>query len=706
MDELLKNLNEPQVEAVRHTEGPLLVLAGAGSGKTRMLTHRIAYLISQKNLAPANILAVTFTNKAAGEMRARVLKLLGKTGYERSFLPFLGTFHAVSVRILRQEAATLGYNSSFVIFDTGDSTAAIKQAMRSIGIDEKQYNPNLIKNLISSAKNELVGPSSYATLASGPAQEAAAKIYPLYQKLMREAQALDFDDLLLETVRMFQKYPEILEKWQRQFHYILIDEYQDTNNAQYQFAKLLAAAQHNICVVGDDWQSIYSWRGANFRNILEFERDYPETKVIKLEQNYRSSTQILDAAQSIITKNQQRSDKKLWTAKTVGAPVLVHPVPSDFYEAEVMVRTVQEAVAAGRRKLGDFAVLYRTNAQSRSIEEAFVSAGVPYKIIGGVRFYERKEIKDVLAYLRFIYQPQDVLSWRRIINLPPRGLGEKSLQTLQGWQAQSNLSLLEALKQLDRIAGLTPRARAAFSNFRSLIEKLSPNLERLSVPELIELIVKRSGYLDYLNDGSLLAADRLENVQELIGVAGEYKQSGGDGVATFLEDVALLSDVDEYNEQSDAVTLMTVHAAKGLEFPVVFLVGLEEGVFPHTRALADPEQLEEERRLMYVGVTRAMEELHLIHAASRLLYGRIMHNPPARFIAEIEEFSQTVASFGASFDQTIAQIAIPELQSGDKVLHPSFGEGTVLDVIDDEITVAFGQIQKRLNRLYAPLQKA
>lgn len=691
------------------TEGPLLILAGAGSGKTKTLAHRIAYLLINKKIAPANILAVTFTNKAAGEMLSRVLKLLGRAPQDRLFMPFLGTFHSICVRILREHAEALGLARSFVIFDGHDSQAAIKQAMRQLSIDEKRYHPSLIKELISSAKNELIDASRYQQLASGPAQAIAAKVYPLYQKLLREAQALDFDDLLMETVRLWRGNKQILKKWQGQWHYILIDEYQDTNHAQYQFAKLLAAVDKNICVVGDDWQSIYSWRGANFRNILDFERDYPKAKVIKLEQNYRSTQQILSAAQTIISKNKHRSDKTLWTAKTGGLPVQVMPVQNETHEAELIVQAVQDGMASGNpstssgheRSLSDFAVLYRTNAQSRSLEEAFIRHGLPYRVVGGVRFYERKEIKDVLAYLNFIYQPSNLMAWRRIINLPPRGLGETSLQRLLAWQQQSKLSLYEAIGKAEAIEALMPRARRALQSFYRLIERLRQASQSNSLPELIELVIKRTGYLDYLNDGSLLAADRIENVQELISVAHEYDEIGLTG---FLEEVALISDIDEYDAKAEAVTLMTLHSAKGLEFPVVFMAGMEEGVFPHSRSLFDQQQLEEERRLCYVGMTRAKEELYLIHAAARLLYGGVMHNPPARFISELTE-AQLVTTDPVPA-ASLRKHATYDIEAGDEVKHPQFGRGIVVTINEDEATIDFKHKgTKRLSLAQAQLEK-
>lgn len=706
MDKLLTGLNRPQAEAATHTEGPLLILAGAGSGKTKTLTHRLAYLIIKKGVPPAHILAVTFTNKAANEMRSRVLKLLGKNTQARTFLPFLGTFHGICVRMLRQDAPAVGASKSFVIFDSQDSLAATKQAMRNLGVDEKRWQPGLIRNLISSAKNELLNAEQYAQLASGPPQEIAARVYGEYQKILSQAKALDFDDLLALSVQMLKTQPEILKKWQTQFKYILIDEYQDTNTAQYQLVKMLARAHGNICVVGDDWQSIYSWRGANFKNILDFKRDYPQAKVVKLEQNYRSTEQILEAAQAVIAKNSQRSDKKLWTDRRGGLPVQVWPVQSEVHEGELIVRAIQEAVNSGTRSLGDFAVLYRMNAQSRSLEEAFIRYGVPYKVVGGVRFYERKEIKDIVAYLNFIFQPDNTIAFNRIINIPPRGIGKKSLEVFLAWQSGRNLSLSEALGKVEEIEELTPKARAGFSKFWGMISNFITQSQRLDVADLINLVIKRSGYLDWLNDGSVVAADRIENVQELVSVAQEY-QLGVGGLATFLEEVALISDVDQYDEKAEAVTMMTLHSAKGLEFPVVFMAGMEEGVFPHSRSLFEPEQLEEERRLCYVGMTRAREELYLVHANSRLLHGSSMHNPPARFISEISEFTQ--AGFGgatAVAGEFNDNLEFAHFEAGDLVEHPAFGIGEIVEIRADEAVIRFNKGgKKRLGLAYAPLKK-
>ena len=734
MHPLLSDLNEPQRLAAETTEGPVLILAGAGSGKTKALTSRVAYLVSEKHVSPMNILAVTFTNKAAGEMRGRVLKLLGRDPMSRTYLPYIGTFHSICMRLLRREAANIGLATNFIIFDSGDTQTAIKRAMRDLGIDDKSVTPNSIHNLISSAKNELVSAENYKLLAQGQAQEVAARVYPRYEALLREAGALDFDDLIFRTVRMFREYPEILQRYQEQFQYIMVDEYQDTNSAQYQVTKMLSQAHHNICVVGDDWQSIYSWRGANFQNILDFEKDYPEATVVKLEQNYRSTKNILDAAHAIITKNQTRSDKKLWTDAGTGEGIVISNVYNEVQESELIVRRVQELRSKENRELADFAVLYRTNAQSRSLEEGFLRAGMPYKIVGGTRFYERKEIKDAIAYLRFVYQPDDMISFARIINLPTRGLGDKSLERLESFRRFNNLSQLDALQRAGEAPGLLPRAVAAFREFGGLIQELRTQAVTLSVGPLLEFILKRSGYIKFLDDGTIQAADRVENVKELLSVAETYNELTLEG---FLEEVALIADLDNYSSDTNAVTLMTLHAAKGLEFPVVFMPGMEEGIFPHSRSLFDSAQMEEERRLCYVGMTRAKERLFLFYTNSRLLYGSTNHNPPSRFLLEIPSELQAAGSElnmgsmaaaghsagGGSWSPTDMlaagiqanareaarhreELLGLDLVPGDSIEHAKFGRGIVASVDGDEVAAAFeGVGTKRLSLSFAPITK-
>lgn len=691
--DLLGELNTEQRQAVLQTEGPVLILAGAGSGKTKALTHRVAYLVAEKKVAPENILAVTFTNKAAGEMRERVLKLLSMPGDRRSF-PYMGTFHAICVRILRRHAESAGLTSSFIIFDQADSLSAIKRAMRQLSLDEKVYAPGLMHGLISSAKNQLVGPSDYAKVAQGPTQSTAAKVFPVYQKILREADAMDFDDLIMQTVLLFRNHPEILQSWQKQFLYIMIDEYQDTNHAQYKFCRMLSEAHNNICVVGDDWQSIYSWRGADFRNILDFKKDYPDAVTIKLEQNYRSTKNILDAAHAVISKNRSRSDKRLWTQQGEGANVAVHEAFNEVHEAQLVIEIIERGLRLGR-KPKDFAVLYRVSAQSRNLEEGFLKTGLPYRIVGGLRFYERKEIKDALAYLRLVYRPDDTVSFERIYNVPARGIGEVSLGRLNGFRIQNDLTLNQALTRAKEIPGITGKAAANFENLgRQLIEYGARSGE-LSVSELLELIMKKSGYLDWLDDGSVQAEARVENVKELLSVAAEYHSD----LEAFLQDVALMSELDDYSPTADAVTLMTLHAAKGLEFPVVIIAGFEEGVFPHSRAQEDESELEEERRLCYVGMTRAKENLHLTHARKRLLYGQTMHNPPSRFILDLAETAKPTSS-------EISPGTNLSLKDGDRVRHPKFGDGIVVSARGDTVTAAFaGYGTKTLLLSMAPLEK-
>lgn len=705
------------------------MLAGAGSGKTKALTHRIAYLVDQNKAQPNQILAVTFTNKAAGEMRQRVLGLLGRKGDDRHYLPFVGTFHSICVRILRRDGGHIGLASSFTIFDAADSLAAVKQVMCQLGIDEKKFTPSLITNLISSAKNELIGSSQYSQYARGGAQEVCAKVYPIYQQTLAQAAALDFDDIIMKAVQLLG-HPEILEKWQHQFPYIMIDEYQDTNHAQYQLIKLLAQKKRNICVVGDDWQAIYSWRGANFQNILDFEKDYPDAKVIKLEQNYRSSKNILDAAHAVISRNVVRSDKKLWTDRDGGEAVEILTVFDQDHEGDMICQIIEKTcrqsyaigkatggVGGGKLDLRDFALLYRVGAQSRTLEEAFLRHNIPYKIVGGTRFYERKEIKDAIAYLRFIHNPEDIISFNRIINLPSRGLGEKSLERFASFRRSNSLRMLDALAAANNIPDLLPKARRALGDFCELISTLRGEIENHSVPELLDLTIKRSGYLSFLDDGTIQAADRIENVKELLSVAATYSEAGLEG---FLEEIALISDIDNYSTESNAVTLMTLHAAKGLEFPVVFMPGMEEGIFPHTRSSIDVTEMEEERRLCYVGMTRAKHKLVMLHAQSRLLYGGVQYNPSSRFLSDIPLEVQgpdaalirgveTQHEFGDprnARDSSSLSGDKSALKPGDKITHPKFGSGIVTNIDGDDLTAAFeGVGTKHLSLSFAPIER-
>lgn len=1069
--DVLKNLNPEQKRAVETTDGPLLIQAGAGSGKTMVLTHRIANIIATHKATPYNILAVTFTNKAAKEMRERVAKLLGENPENRAFMPFMGTFHSICVRLLRQDGDYAGIPKSFVIFDEADRQSAIKRASKELHIDEKAFPARMISGLISSAKNEMIGPAEYAGLASSPAAQATTQIYPLYQQALKDAGALDFDDLISKTVNMLKAHKELREKWQAQFKYIMIDEYQDTNSAQYQLVKLLTGPHKNLAVVGDDWQcfpagtlvetpngpksiesikngelirsasgygqtgffrvnakrkfkysgevvnikthtgkkitstpnhltfarwgtterffvylmysrskgyrigiakgtrfdgkkndiglrvranqeradrmwvlrvcesrdqacyfeallsygygipmlvfhafenrfmnftqpmidsiftkiptakranklmndlnldfdyphfmpqatirnnqkkinlnivlfgdrrksvaspwsasrlsvntsnekdlepfrelglrvrkgnlgtyrvemhnndfahienalanfedhehefqinryaymtnskysfmpasnlhidmnipvqnsqneliddrivavdteaysgfvydldiekvhnylangvavhnSVYSWRGADFRNILKFEKDYPDCTVIKLEQNYRSTKHILDAAHAIIVKNTQRSDKRLWTAAGDGHPVQITQVNGERAEGEAVVRRVRNGVDSGLRSYKDFAVLYRTNAQSRSIEEAFIHYGIHYRIVGGQRFYDRKEIKDLMAYLRLVFQPEDRVSFERIVNVPARGVGAKSVENFLIWRSSNGFTLESALLQAAECLAITPKARKALSELGDILVSLRTVMNEATVAGLIDSLIRRIDYLHYLDDGTAQGESRQENVRELISVAQEYQDLGFDG---FLEEVALVSDLDNVEFGSNAVTLMTLHSAKGLEFPVVFMVGMEETIFPHSRALYDQHEMEEERRLCYVGMTRAREELHLMYASSRVLYGGVQHNPPSRFLSEIDgEFDQSQsfdpyersANFKKPADDEIQYV--PELHEGDIVKHTIFGQGQIVEMDGSTAVIYFkGKGSKRLDVSFAPLEK-
>jgi DNA helicase II / ATP-dependent DNA helicase PcrA len=625
MSVLLKSLNTEQQLAVVTTDGPVLILAGAGSGKTKALTHRFAYLLQEKNVSAFDILCVTFTNKAAGEMKERIGKLLDGKGV---MLPWLGTFHSVCVRMLRRELdrAGMGYTSHFTIYDDGDMQQAVKRAMTELNIDQKQYAPRAILSQISGAKNELVSPKEYGQFALGLFQKMVHQVYVRYTELLKQANALDFDDILLVTLDLFAKYPEVLAQYQDRFKYIMVDEYQDTNKAQYSLIKQLAQKRRNLFVIGDDWQSVYSWRGADFKNILDFHKDYPDATIIKLEQNYRSTQTILDAAQAVILKNEQRSDKKLWTEGAVGSPVNVVECLNEKDEGEFMIREIQGLMRngsfTGLHSYDDFVVLYRTNAQSRLLEETLLRYSIPYRIVGGVKFYERKEIKDLLAYLRLIQNPDDWVSMERVINVPARGIGPKAVASLREWVGGPHETL-------------PPKIRVFFT----LMEELRAVAPKKTVSELVEEVAVRSGYRDYLRDGSIEGESRWENVQELIGAS-----ASAENLEVFLENVALVQDAEQSAEerlaagQTDgALTLMTLHASKGLEFPAVFIIGMEEGIFPHSRAFTEKNEMEEERRLAYVGMTRAKQRLYLMYAFERRLYGMLQSNPPSRFIEEIPE---------------------------------------------------------------------
>lgn len=706
---VLTGLNDAQRTAVLHGEGPLLILAGAGSGKTKVLTHRIAYLLATGAAHSSQVLAVTFTNKAAREMRERLGFLTGEDPLDRTFMPWMGTFHSVCVRMLRYDGEHIGVPRNFIIVDESDRLSLIKTAMKQHGITDKSITPRGIISQISSAKNDLVTPAEYKETARLPLQRATAEVFGTYETLKKQAGALDFDDLISETVRMLKSSEELRQIWQRRFRYILIDEYQDTNAAQYRLIKLLVNDQHNICVVGDDWQSIYSWRGADFTNILNFERDFPGALVVKLEQNYRSTKPILDAAHNVITKNTQRSDKKLLTDRQGGTPVRTIYTTSELHEAEVVVTAIRQATNEHVRRNQDFAVLYRTNAQSRALEDMCIRYGVPYRIVGGTRFYDRKEIKDVVAYLRLLYQPNDRPSFMRIVNVPTRGLGATSVEKFMQWQSQTSMTIIDALEAADMCTALTPRAKKAFVQLGLALKRLGDEMSERSLAGILEDVIKVFGYLEFLDDGTPQAEDRQANVREL---ASDAQSRTDLDVASYLEEISLISDLDANDGGQDAVTLMTLHAAKGLEFPVVFMIGMEETIFPHSRALYEPDQMEEERRLCYVGMTRAREELYLSAASSRLIFGSTQHNPPSRFLSEIEQ-TEIMPVSGGGFSDNYADEAYVDydtqpcaLEVGNAVRHSVFGHGVVTHIDDEMATIAFrGKGIKKLNMAFAPLEK-
>ena len=643
-NKLLANMNPRQKEAVMHTEGPLLLMAGAGSGKTRVLTHRIAYLIEEKNVNPWNILAITFTNKAAREMKERVNQLLGSGGED----VWVSTFHSMCVRILRRDVDQIGYSRNFTIIDTSEQNTLMKRVLKELNIDPKKYDPRSILGAISNAKNELLTPADYENQQGSLFEQIVGRCYALYQKELRNNQCMDFDDLIMNTIRLFKENEDALQFYQRKFHYIHVDEYQDTNHAQYTLVNLLADRFKNLCVVGDADQSIYGWRGANMQNILDFEKDYPDAAVILLEQNYRSTQTILNAANQVIKNNRNRPDKNLWTENRAGEKITYYRGDSERDEARFIVSEMQKQIADKGRKFGDFAVLYRTNAQSRVIEEMLLKANVPYTMVGGRKFYDRKEIRDILAYLSAIANPSDSLSLERIINVPKRGIGATSVEKLREFASLHEWSLLEAAMNVD-LANISGKAGKELGSFGMMMDQFAQMIPYLSVTELTKEILDKTGYKqDLINQNNLESQSRLENLEEFLTVTQEFDkrfeaQNEDDADApeekltVFLNDLALLSDVDSYEEESSQVTLMTLHAAKGLEFPVVFLIGLEENIFPLSRALMEESELEEERRLAYVGITRAEEELFLTNAFSRTLYGRTQYNRPSRFVEEIEQ---------------------------------------------------------------------
>lgn len=732
MNPIFDTLNDRQCEAVKHTEGPLLITAGAGSGKTKVLTCRIAHLL-ELGVAPYRILAITFTNKAAKEMKERVTNLVGA----QADSIWLSTFHSFCAKLLRFEVDGFhGYTRNFTIYDSSDQLVLVKDCLKKLNLDDKQFMPRSVLGTISSAKNVLMDAKAFAAQASDFYEQKVADVYALYQEKLRENNAVDFDDLLFLAVRLLQEKEDVREKYQSRFQYILVDEYQDTNHAQYALTKILAARWRNICVVGDADQSIYAWRGADIRNIIEFTRDYPDAASIKLEQNYRSTKTILHAANAVIDNNESRPKKTLWTENPAGNKIIHYQAQTEHDEADYIAGVIYNRHEISHEPYGDMAILFRTNAQSRVLEEKLMRYAIPYTMVGGTKFYDRKEIKDVLAYLRLLYNPEDSLSLTRIINVPKRNIGATTMEHVAAYAEEQGISLFEALSSTDEIP-VTKRARTSLENFAAMIFDLLNDIEGKDVLSLIETVIKQTGYGDMLDkeaEHDPQGESRKENVGEFLSVAKDYMDSNPDGnLQDFLENVALVSDVDDFESSDSKVTLMTLHAAKGLEFPVVFLTGLDEGLFPHSRTLLDPAQVEEERRLAYVGITRAERQLYVTNAITRTMYGRISAYMPSRFLAEIppqlmEDYhrksampqSRTTAVPGK---QRVSILTKPVASSlpkkhavtdtfakGDKVRHKIWGIGTVLDVIGEGPNMQM-KIQfptkgvRQVVVKYAPLEK-
>lgn len=729
--EFFEGLNPSQREAVAAIEGPVLVVAGAGSGKTRVLTHRVAHLIGDIEVSPYQILAITFTNKAANEMKERVARLVG--GVVRGM--WVSTFHSACVRILRREASAFGYKSQFTIYDDLDSRRLVEFCLRELDLDPKRFPPRGVLAAISNAKNELVDFESFGERGSGPYHEKVSEVYRLYQRRLREASAMDFDDLLMVTVELFGAFPEVLQTYQERFRYVMVDEYQDTNHAQYRLVQMLAQRHRNLCVVGDSDQSIYAFRGADIRNILEFERDYPDARVVVLDRNYRSTQTILDAANAVISNNSGRKPKRLWTDLGTGSPIAVFRAEDEHDEAAFVSERLSLLADEGL-SLSDAAIFYRTHAQSRVLEEVLSRRGIRYQMIGGVRFYERAEIKNAMAYLKAIVNPGDTVAVKRIVNIPRRGIGDTTIAHLDRLAEKERIGFFDAMRRAVECPHLSGRALGAVGEFVALIEELTAVAED-GPRAVLEAVLERTGYVgDLERDGSIEALGRVENLRELLSVAGEFEESGpitdlGDEVweeldglrrlERFLESTALVSDVDALDTADPdggvplgQVTMMTLHNAKGLEFPVIFMVGMEEGVFPHLRSLGDPDQLEEERRLAYVGITRAMRHLHLTHATTRNLFGQSNYNTPSRFIKEIPESLRNEPSGPRPRREAPAAgptLTVGEIAEGDRVRHRRWGMGTVVGVSGDgeraEAVVRFDEAgQKRLLLMWAPLERA
>ncbi|MGQ4558486.1 DNA helicase PcrA [Levilactobacillus hammesii] len=745
-EELLTGMNDKQTEAVLQTEGPLLVLAGAGSGKTRVLTHRVAYLIEHNNVMPWRILAITFTNKAAKEMRERVAKLLGPDGND----VWVSTFHALCVRILRRDADKLGYNRAFTIADTGEQRTLIKRVLQEQNLDVKKFDPRSVLGAISNAKNALQTPAMMREAAGNPFETTVADVYESYQRQLQANQAMDFDDLIMLTIKLFKDNQDVLGHYQDKFQYIHVDEYQDTNDAQYMLVNMLAKKYHNLCVVGDGDQSIYGWRGANMENILNFEHDYPDAHVTLLEQNYRSTKTILKAANDVIQRNVNRKKKDLWTENPEGDPISYYRGQNENDEAHYVVAKIQEEREQNHHDYGDFAILYRTNAQSRVIEETLVKANIPYTMVGGHKFYDRKEIRDVLAYLTLIANPADSMSLERIINEPKRGIGATSLTKLRDFADFNGWTELEATQNVSLATNLGARIRNAMEKFGLTIKAVQDAAATATVSDITSQLLDQTGYMAALKASKSLEAEtRIENIEEFLSVTQKFDDGwdnedhdeNDDRLVEFLADLALVSAQDDVEEEPAEVTLMTLHAAKGLEFPVIFLMGLEEGIFPLSRALLEDDQLEEERRLAYVGITRAQQKLYLTNAYSRMLYGRRQNNPESRFVTEIApellhlDYSESKAGLTPSrrdvpfARRTASAVAQPyhgktgriteptgtgagkvAWSIGDKASHKKWGTGTVVKVSgtgeDAELDIAFPeQGVKRLLAAFAPIKR-
>jgi ATP-dependent DNA helicase UvrD/PcrA len=727
---LFADLNPTQREAVAATEGPLLVVAGAGSGKTRVLTYRIAHLIKDLSVPPGSILAITFTNKAADEMRERVGHLVG--GMVKTM--WVSTFHSACVRILRREASRLGYKSGFSIYDEADSVRLIALVIKDLDLDIKRFPPKAVKAVISKAKNELIDFESFADQTDGFYQEQIADIYRLYQQRLLAASAMDFDDLLMITVELFGAFPAVLSHYQERFRYVLVDEYQDTNRAQYMLVNQLSGKYRNVCVVGDSDQSIYRFRGADIRNIVDFEKDYPDSRVVVLDQNYRSTETILDAANSVISNNTKRSPKNLWSDRGRGGPIVRYEAEDEHDEAGFVVDQVERLQKEGYN-LSDMAVFYRTNAMSRVVEDVFVRRGLPYNVVGSVKFYDRKEIKDAVAYLRALVNPTDEVSLKRVINEPKRGIGATSLAHIDRFSQAKQISFAEGMARVNEIPQLNDRAQRAVSEFSALLDLIRGKAIEEGVEAAVQSVLDDTGMVaGYDAQKTIEAMGRVENLRELVGVAAEYEQSNEGAVIgdedfdtlnnlrrleIFLETTALVADIDEYEEGAGAVTLMTLHTAKGLEFPIVFVIGMEDGVFPHMRSLGDPFELEEERRLAYVGITRAQDHLFLTSAWNRMLFGGSNYNPPSRFLKEVPETLMEKAgkrtrrspADRAATTGPRVQVDPAMVGPGDRIRHDKWGLGTVREVVGSgdraEAEVMFDtQGKKRLLLAWAPLEKA